>query len=263
MMVQHTPWLNVPQSPLNQFHFSFHYNFIFIFKNTTFIEYGNKLLVIICIIFHRLPNYGEGIIDKTLALVSHLIVSNSHLINQDQKVQTSLSHAGATSLRSKETLWSVSVEPSEDGQDEIDNGYIGKIENRRKPLQFIVKLKTFLKSTNVNLKGYVLKHLKLMAAKLPHILQNDIFSKIIFPYFRTIFPVVDIRRQNVKITLSEPSNFISSYLELLLTYLKLSEEMVCLFYRFEGIEITKWLSHHDDEKNIFKSNLHFRVYSMA
>lgn len=173
----------------------------------------------------------------------------SAFIVQDQKLTKSLSRSASSSQQARNNPNCVETEEGIEG----DESELLKVEGNTKSLQFIQKFKTFLKSSDIKLKGSILKHLKTMAIKLPLSLQTEIFTKIIFPYFRLNFPVVDRRQKNVKISTCEPVLFISSYLELLLIYLKLNDQMVCLFYTFDGVEITKWLARHEDEKISLKA----------
>ena len=107
--------------------------------------------------------------DKTLGLVSHLIVHQHNPASHEKGAKSGkkpLSRRASANNNTVPSLENLHIELSGEEGAETDLSP-ARVDNKKKPLHFITQLKSLLKSPNRHLKSYILKHVKAIASKIP------------------------------------------------------------------------------------------------
>lgn len=184
----------------------------------------------------RLPRCEEIIVDKSLALISHLVSSYFNLLIQTPKMRN-LSRGG--SGRQRISPKSMELETVEEKGYDVADG-------KKKSYQFIAKFKQYLAAANVMLKVHLLRHIKAMIHKTPQALQKELFCRVVLPNFKALFPTVQLTQGDVEFSSSDPSSILKLYLEVLLTFLKHDDQLMWMFYQQDCLAICKILALSSD-----------------
>lgn len=159
--------------------------------------------------------------DKTLSLVCFLLSSNWDNINQKSPGKRRYSNRHRSKSRTSSSTTVEDIKPNAD-------------KNVSTTFHFLTKFKTYLSSQMTVLKNLLLKHLKLMAKKMPQNMQQELFRTILLPNFRSMFLIGKIKIVGVQISMSEDLSIINSYLDLLYICMTNNDDLAVLFHKYEG-----------------------------
>lgn len=181
---------------------------------------------------------NEKVADKSLSLISYLLSSNLDNIN----IKGPLKRKSTSRTRTKSRSLSSSSNQYNDEKSDLEVSTTTTVH-----FQFLGKFKSYLNNEPTSFKNLILKHLKVMTQKMPLNMQNELFSTILLPNFRSLFPLGELDKIDVPLSLSDGVNMIKNHLDLISICLTNNNTLVSLFCKYEGIEILKKLSLENDE----------------
>ena len=177
--------------------------------------------------------------DKSLSLVSYLLSSN--LDNISTKGPSKRKSTSRTRTKSRSLSSSSNQYNDEKSDLEVPTPVAVHF-------QFLEKFKALLNNEPTPFKNLLLKHLKVMTQKMPLNMQHKLFSTILLPNFRSLFPLGKLDKIDVPFSLSDDVDLIKNHLDLISICLTNNSTLVVLFCKYEGIEILKKLSEESDEE---------------
>ena len=194
------------------------------------------------ITYLRLTKCNEKVADKSLSLISYLLSSNLDNIS----TKGPLKRKSTSRTRTKSRSLSSSSNQCNDEKSDVEVSTTSIVH-----FQFLDKFKAYLNNEPTSFKNLLLKHLKVMTQKMPLNMQNELFSTILLPNFRSLFPLGKLDKIDVPFSLSDGVDLIKNHLDLISICLSNNNTLVMLFCKYEGIEILKKLSlEHDEELSL-------------